>query len=69
MSMSVKRNRRKNVVSFEARLQKAATEAREAALELPDGEARDALLDRARQAETAVHLTEWLTSPGQQSPK
>jgi hypothetical protein len=69
MSMSTRRNRHKNAVSFEARLQKAAHEAREAAQELPEGEARDTLLKRAREAETAVHLTEWLTSPGQPSPK
>lgn len=67
--MPIRRNRRKNSVSFEARLQKAANDARDAAQELPQGEARDALLKRARQAETAVHLTEWLTSPGQPSPK
>ena len=69
MSMSTRRNRRKHADTFEARLQKAANEAREAAQEFPEGEARDAMLKRARQAETAVHLTEWLTSPGQPSPK
>jgi hypothetical protein len=67
--MSIKRIRRKNAISFDERLQKAAAEAREAAQELPQGEARDALLKRARQAETAAHINGWLTSPGLQSPK
>jgi hypothetical protein len=67
--MSTRRNRHKNAVSFEARLQNAANAAREAAQELPEGKARAALLKRARQAETAVHLTGWLTSPGLPSPK
>jgi hypothetical protein len=67
--MSSTRSRRKNTVSFDERLQKAADEAREAARELPQGQERDALLRKARQAETAAHLNEWLTSPGLQSPK
>jgi hypothetical protein len=67
--MSSKRIRRKHTVSFDERLQKAADQARDAARELPQGEARDALLKRARQAETAAHINEWLTSPGLQPPK
>ncbi len=67
--MTAKRNRRKNSVPFDERLHKAASEAREAAQQLPQGAERDALLKKARQAETAVHLNEWLTSPGLQSPR
>ncbi len=67
--MSSGRNRRKHDVSFDDRLQKAADQAREAAGKLPQGAEREALLRRARQAEMAAHINEWLTSPGQQSPR
>jgi hypothetical protein len=39
------------------------------AKKLPPGNERDDLIRKARQAETASHLTEWLTSPGLASPK
>jgi hypothetical protein len=61
--MTIRRNRRKQTVSFDQRLQQAANAAREAALRLPDGQERDTLLKKARQAEAAVHINEWLTSP------
>jgi hypothetical protein len=67
--MTIKRNRWKNTVSFDERLQHAADEAREAARKLPQGLERDALLRRVRQTETAAHINEWLSSPGLQSPK
>ena len=67
--MTAKRNRRKNSVSFEQRLQRAAGEAREAAGKLLDGQQRDALLRKARQAETAAHLNDWLSSPGLQNSR
>jgi hypothetical protein len=67
--MTAKRNRKKNGVPFDERLQKAAHEARAAAEQMPLGEARDALLRKARQAETAAHLNEWLTPSGLQSPR
>jgi hypothetical protein len=67
--MTIKRNRRKQVISFDERLQRAAHEARAAAQELPDGPQRDMLLKKASQAETAAHLNEWLTLPSQQSSK
>jgi hypothetical protein len=60
---------RRNNVPFNERLQKTASEAREAAQQLPQGKERDALLRKASQAEVAAHLSEWLTSPGLQSPK
>ena len=31
--------------------------------------AQDLLLRRARQAETALHINQWITSPGLTSPK
>ena len=33
------------------------------------GAERERLIRRARQAETAAHMQEWLTSPGLQPPK
>lgn len=67
--MAVKRNRRKQTVPFDERLQRVAEEAREAAGKLPQGEERDALLNKARQTEAAAHINEWLTSPGLQTPR
>ena len=65
--MSANRNRRKNTVPFDERLHQAASDARQAAEHLPQGEQRDALLKKARQAEMAVRLNQWLTSPGETS--
>jgi hypothetical protein len=43
---------------------------KEAAEQKPPGSmARELLLRRARQAETASHINEWLTSTGLQPPK
>lgn len=67
--MTVRRNRRRQTVSFDERLQQVAREAREAASRLPPGVSRDIMLRRASQAETAAHINAWLTSPGLQSPK
>jgi hypothetical protein len=67
--MSAKRNRQKNTVPLGERLHKAANDARRAAQHLPQGEQRDALLKKARQAEMAVHLNQWLTSPGAPSQR
>jgi hypothetical protein len=61
--MAMRRNRRKQTVSFDERLRQAATEAREAARRLPAGQERDELLKKARQAEVAANINEWLTSP------
>ena len=35
---------------------------------LPEGAQRDLLLEKARQAETAAHINEWLASPGLRPP-
>jgi hypothetical protein len=66
--MVVKRNRRKQTVSFDERLQMAAKEARQAAQKLPHGAEREVLLKKARQAEAARRIHGWLTSPGQRRP-
>lgn len=55
--------------TFEERLAEEAIHFREAAKEAPPGMARELLLRRARQAETASHMNEWLKSPGLQPPE
>jgi len=67
--MAVKRNRRKQTVSFDERLQKAAQQAREAARNLPLGPQRESMLRKAEQAETAARISEWLSSPVLHSSK
>jgi hypothetical protein len=66
--MALMRNRRKQTVPFDERLQKAADAARQTARLLPPGSERDMLLKKARQTETAAHINAWLTSPGLRSP-
>jgi hypothetical protein len=61
----IKRNRRKQTVPFDERLQRVAVEARQAAQRLPQGPQRDMLLKKAGQAETAVRISGWLASPRQ----
>jgi hypothetical protein len=63
--------RRRNVqhiLALEKRLADEAKQLREEAEQLPPGFEREALLRKARQDETAAHITEWLTSPGLRSP-
>lgn len=61
------RKRVKHTATFEERL---AEEARlfRAAAEYESGTARELLLRRARQAEEASRMNEWLTSPGHRRP-
>jgi hypothetical protein len=60
------RRRFKQTVSLEIRLSKEAKRLREEAKLLPPGTVREALLRKARQAETGSHMSEWLRSPGLQ---
>lgn len=61
-------NREKQRLGFEDRLASEAARLREKAASLPAGIERDLLLRKARQAETASHINEWLSSPGLRSP-
>jgi hypothetical protein len=61
--------RSKQTTSFKDRLASFANEVREKAFELRPGPEQDALLKKARQADTAAHLEEWANSPGLQPPK
>ncbi|UPK36875.1 hypothetical protein IVB18_05900 [Bradyrhizobium sp. 186] len=63
-----KRRRIKHTKTFEERLAEEAERFREAAERLPPGTARELLLRRARQAETAARINDWLTSPGLRPP-
>jgi hypothetical protein len=64
-----KRNRRKQTKSISERLLEAAADARAQASLLAPGRLRQQLLRKAREAETAAHLNDWLTSPGLRPPK
>jgi hypothetical protein len=59
----------KHQTPFEERLASQARHLREEAKILPPGSIRNDLIRRARQAETASHLTEWLMSSGLAAPK
>lgn len=59
----IRRNRRKQTMSFDHRLRQVAIDAREAARVLPEGEERTTLLQKALQAETAAHINAWLGLP------
>ena len=69
-AMTQTRKRVKHLTSFEERLAEEARRFREAAEEqLPGSTARELLMRRARQAETAAHMNDWLSSPGLAAPK
>jgi hypothetical protein len=63
------RRRFKQTQSLEQRLTEKAKRLREEAKLLPPGAVREALLRKARQAETGSHMSQWLASPGLQPPK
>jgi len=54
---------------FQDRLLLEVSRLKEEAKALPPGRDRDAMIRRVRQAETASHMDEWLSSPGLQSPR
>ena len=64
------RRRIKHNTTFEEGLAEEAIKFKEAAQKQPPGStARELLLRRARQAETASHINNWLRSPGLRPPK
>jgi hypothetical protein len=65
----MERRRVKQTVSLKDRLAVFAKEVREKALQLRPGPEQDALLKKARQADTACHLDEWANSPGLRPPR
>jgi hypothetical protein len=63
------RRRFKQTVPLEERLRVQAKADLERAEALPPCREREELLQKARRAETASHITEWLNSPGLLPPK
>jgi len=63
------RRRFKQTVSLQDRISSFAETARKVAALLPPGAERDVLLRKARQADTAANITDWVNSPGLQPPK
>ena len=68
--MGQTRKRIKHQTTFKDRLAEEARLFKEAVeKELPGSKARELLLRRARQAETASHMNDWLSSQELQSPR
>jgi hypothetical protein len=65
----VERRRFKQQTPLEQRLEDHAKRLREQARSAPPGIKRDDLIRRARQAETAAHMSEWISCPGLRPPK
>jgi hypothetical protein len=66
----MQRRRFKNILSFPDRLDQEIECLRAEAEKLPPGKhEREMLLRKARQAETARHINDWLSSPGLQPPR
>ena len=65
----MQRRRFKQTLTFPDRLANEADRFRHEAETKPPGQERDDLLRKARQAETAAHIDEWLSSPGLQRPR
>ncbi|MCA1433612.1 hypothetical protein I6F33_11565 [Bradyrhizobium sp. BRP20] len=65
----LKRRRFKQQLTLQDRLSAWVKRVREQASKLPPGPERDALLKKARQADVANHLNDWVKSPGLQPPE
>jgi len=65
----MQRCRFKNTLTFPDRLAMEAERFRREAETKPPGQERDDLLRKARQAETAADIDQWVSSSGLQPPK
>jgi len=65
----MQRRRFKKRIPLEEFLADQARRLREEAELLPHGPVRDEALRKVRQAEAGSHMSEWLNSPGLQTPK
>ncbi|WJR75982.1 hypothetical protein QOU61_24820 [Bradyrhizobium sp. NP1] len=65
----MERHRFRQTQSLEKRLAEEAKRLRAEAKLLPPGAERDEMIRKARQAEIAAHMNEWLTSPGLRPPE
>jgi hypothetical protein len=64
----LKRRRIKQSQSLQDRLALFAKDARKQADELPPGSVKEDWLRKAGQADIAIHIDEWINSPGLQPP-
>ncbi|PPQ19164.1 hypothetical protein CV770_11840 [Bradyrhizobium sp. AC87j1] len=64
-----RRRRFKQQLTLQDRLSAWVKQVEEQASRLPPGPERDALLKKARQADVANHLHDWVIPPGLQPPK
>jgi hypothetical protein len=64
----MQRRRFRQTLTLEERLTEEAVRLRAQVDLLPPGEPRDELVRKARQTETASHMSEWLKSPGLRPP-
>ena len=62
------RRRTRQTTSLKERLVSFAQESRNKASAIRPGPEKDALLKKARQADTAAHLDDWVNSPGLKPP-
>ena len=65
----MQRRRFKQTISLETRLSEEAKRLRDEAKLVPPGALREELIRKARHAEAASHMNEWLTSPGLRPPE
>lgn len=65
----MRRQRIDHTSSLEERLLDQARRFKDQANALRPGRERDELIRKARQAETASHINEWITSPGLKPPQ
>ena len=69
MERVMQRRSFKQTTPLDQRLEEQAKRLRKEAQGTPHGVEREKLIRRAREAETAAHIQEWLSSPGLQPPK
>jgi len=67
-AMTERRRKTPQTRPLEERMAEQAAKLKEQASLLPAGRKREELLKRVRIAETGLHISDWLTSPGQQPP-
>jgi hypothetical protein len=67
--MTVKRRRFKQSQSLKERLSEWSMKVRAEAEQPRPSPEKDALVKKARRADTAAHLDDWANSPGLQPPK
>lgn len=60
----MQRHRSKQIESLQDRIASFGRKAREKASQLPPGPEREALLKKARLADTGAHIEDWANSPG-----